>query len=484
MELYCTRPGCQRPQNFFGELSDPGVLKATRQKFCTNCGMPLILADRYLPEKLLGQGGFGAAYLARDRYTPGMRRCVVKQFKPAAQLNPTQLQLAHDLFVREAEILEKIGQDHFQIPDLYAFFDLDVPGSNPSTTETYFYIVQEYIDGEDLEQELHRRGAFSEAEVREVLKSMLEVLSFVHEGNTIHRDIKPSNIMRSRKGRLYLLDFGAIKVAAASSASPGQKASTSIFSPGYAPPEQMAGGEVFFSTDLYSLAVTCLELLTGKSPTALYDASTNSWQWQRYATIGEPLATILRKMLQHSPSDRYWSAAEVLLALQPQQKPSQVMPPPPMPSAPSTTALQSPPPPVPAPTPARSSARKPAVQSTPAIVPSAPPRSTLAILGSAAFTGFEGGLLAIVLYRLPLPIPLEARAIAWLALALMLVFLQYRRTIEKIDLVIIAALTGGLVWWFLRPVLAYWMGALLLAGGCLIVTIFFLLIYRLFSAFF
>ena len=326
MQLFCTRPGCARPQNIFADLDEPAVLKSTRQKFCTTCGMPLILADRYLPDKLLGQGGFGAAYRARDRYTPGMRYCVVKQFKPPAQLTPSQIQLAHGLFMREAEVLEKLGQEHLQIPDLYAFFDLDVPGAVPGNSESYFYIVQEYIDGQDLEQELRQRGAFSEAEVLEVLKSLLEVLSFVHESDTIHRDIKPSNIMRSRKGRLYLLDFGAIKYATAQTSNPSS-ASTSIFSPGYAPPEQMAGREVFFSTDLYSLAVTCLELLTGRPPQELYHSATNRWQWQDHVQVSDALARVLNKMLQAAPSDRYWSASEVLLALQPQRPISQVMPP-------------------------------------------------------------------------------------------------------------------------------------------------------------
>ncbi len=103
MEVYCTRSGCPRPQNYFGDLEDSATLKTVQQKYCTTCGMPLILVGRYLPLKLLGQGGFGAAFLARDRYTPGMRQCVVKQFQPSANLTLTQLELAHKLCEREAE---------------------------------------------------------------------------------------------------------------------------------------------------------------------------------------------------------------------------------------------------------------------------------------------------------------------------------------------------------------------------------------------
>lgn len=126
MELYCTRPGCPRPQNYFGNLDDSATLKIVQQ-FCTSCGMPLILVGRYLPLKLLGKGGFGAAFLARDRYTPGMRQCVVKQFQPPGNLTSAQMDIAQRLFEREAEVLEKIGNKHDQIPDLFAFFELTVP---------------------------------------------------------------------------------------------------------------------------------------------------------------------------------------------------------------------------------------------------------------------------------------------------------------------------------------------------------------------
>jgi serine/threonine-protein kinase len=247
--------------------------------------MPLILVGRYIPLRLLGKGGFGAAFLARDRYTPAMRQCVVKQFQPSGNLNPQQLKTAQYLFEREAEVLEELGSRHSQIPDLFAFFPLSTPGLQPGKEDQFFYLVQEFIDGQNLEEELETKGPFSEAQALEVLREILGVLKFVHEHESIHRDIKPSNIMRDKNGRLYLLDFGAVKqvrTVAAAGATAGR--STGIYSMGFAPPEQMAGSQVYPSTDLYALAVTIITLLTGKDPSELYDSYDNGWNWRQYAS--------------------------------------------------------------------------------------------------------------------------------------------------------------------------------------------------------
>ncbi len=324
MQLYCTRPGCSKPTNFFNDLDNLTTLKTVRQKFCTNCGMALILADRYLPTKLLGQGGFGAAFLARDRYTPGLRQCVVKQFQPSGRLTANQLKMAQDLFEREAEALEQLGREHSQIPDLFAFFELSIPSAHQATEDKFFYLVQEFIDGETLEETLIRQGKFSESDVLDVLKETLKILQFVHENGSIHRDIKPSNIMRNLNGRLYLLDFGAVKYA--TKAAGGSTASTSIYSLGFAPPEQVSGNQVYPSTDLYALAVTCIMLLTGKQPPELFNAYNNSWKWQSYVQTSQPLADVLDKMLLPVPDQRFQSATDALEALVARPQPLQPTP--------------------------------------------------------------------------------------------------------------------------------------------------------------
>ncbi|HEY9887348.1 MAG TPA: serine/threonine-protein kinase, partial [Candidatus Obscuribacterales bacterium] len=443
MEIVCTRPTCPRPENHFPDLANRGTLTTVQQKFCTACGMPLILGGRYLPERLLGQGGFGAAYLARDRYTPTLRPCVVKLFQPAGDLTPDQLALAQELFQREAAVLEELGNQHPQIPDLYAFFPLMVPGLKPGSQEEYFYLVQEFIDGEDLEQTLARTGPISPALMVEVLVSMLKVLKFVHEHGTIHRDIKPSNIMRHRNGTWYLLDFGAVKQVTSAQGSAGNK-STGIYSLGFAPPEQMAGGTVYPSTDLYALAVTCITVLTGKEAQALYDSYSNSWAWRPHAQVNPAIAAVLDRMLQPSPQQRYGSAQEVLAALK--QAVTGGAPPAAAPptAPPAATTLPGPVPPLtptqktppPAPPPSKAGPVAP-------VAAPARPSSLLEFLGGAAFTGVEGGLLAIALLSVLGTTWLGSGT--WLLLVAGLIVLQMRRVIERFDLVIIAAVTLGVV---------------------------------------
>lgn len=498
MEVYCTRPGCPRPVNQFPDLDSKATLQTVQQKYCTTCGMPLILLGRYLPTRLLGQGGFGAAFLARDRYTPAMRQCVVKQFQPSGDLSPAQMRLAHDLFEREGTVLESLGNRHAEIPDLLAFFQLDVPTSTPNKFDQFFYLVQEFIDGENLEDELARRGAYSEAEVMKILVATLKILKFVHENEVIHRDIKPSNIMRHRDGRIYLLDFGAVKQITAGAPAAGRNKSTGIYSMGFAPPEQMAGDVVYPATDLYALAVTCITLLTGKQPQELYDPYDNSWNWRAYSQVSDRLEAVLNRMLKSSPKERFQSAEAVLEALQPS-----VAPPPPVATptprvAPPTAAPPVARPPVVTPSPAPPSAPPPAPSpAPPAVAPAtvtAPRFSLVEILGGAAFTGFEGGLLAIALMSL-----LGTTVITptfWLLAVGILVLAQYFRWIERTERIIFAIITLGVVlvipslrtWGLLQslgsPIQAVLFLAIFAALIAVAGTILFQLIYRILSRLF
>lgn len=520
MQVHCTRPGCPQPMNNFPELDDPAVRKKSPQKFCLACGMPLILRNRYVPQKLLGQGGFGAAYFARDLDTPKLRECVIKQLV-VNTADPELLAKAQELFEREGEVLENLGT-HAQIPDLYAYFELDVVNPRTGQSEPYFYIAQEFIDGETLEEEVSRKGRFSEAEVVELLREILPVLQYVHDSGSIHRDIKLSNIMRQHptktkvpgQANLYLLDFGAVKQLATLG---GPSKMTGIYTPHFAPPEQSRGEQVFPSSDLYALAVTCVVLLTGKPPSDLYEAYTNSWKWRPHAQVTEQLAQVLDRMLLPAPSQRLQSASDAYYALTqgsiiPNPPPisphSVALPTSPQPIPPMTapapatgTNLQgsvgNPSPPIPPAnsqnisqptiTPRKRQGNPPKVpkQSKPAKSP-APPLPMLKVLTGAAFTGFEAGILGLVGHGLLIQgwasLGLVAGGVG-IVLAL-LIFLQFKGVIEKWEQLVIAVISGAIVGFapFL-PIVG--VQALLISGmiavGLVVIAQIFLLIYTLLS---
>lgn len=293
---YCLNISCTYPEN-----PDPA-------QFCVTCGAKLILKDRYRAVKPIGQGGFGRTFLAIDEDKPSKPPCVIKQFFPLVQ-GISNIQKASELFTQEAIQLDELGK-HPQIPDLLAYFIQD----------NQQYLVQEFIDGQTLSQELAKKGAMNESQIRQLLTDLLPVLQFVHKSQVIHRDIKPDNIIRRKSdNKLFLVDFGASKNASGKAL---QRTGTTIGSPEYVSPEQTKGRAVFAS-DIYSLGVTCLNLLTGISPFDLYDTDEDTWNWRQFAKhkISSQMGKILDKMIEDSLSKRYQSVAEVMADLQIQTPP-------------------------------------------------------------------------------------------------------------------------------------------------------------------
>jgi WD40 repeat protein len=228
---------------------------------------------------------------------------VIKQLFSHDQTLPPEKLL--DLFHQEAMRLAQLGQ-HPQIPQLLAHFEAN-------KTQ---YLVQEYIDGLNLEELLTTEGTFSEMQIRELLADLLPVVRFVHSYQLIHRDIKPENIIRPRSGGQFaLVDFGASKYATDTVLA---RTGTVIGSAGYVAPEQ-AMGKAEFASDLYSLGVTCIHLLTGLHPFDLYSVSEDRWVWHQYLprprSVSGRLRRVLDKLLQKPTSQRYRNATEVLLDL-------------------------------------------------------------------------------------------------------------------------------------------------------------------------
>lgn len=290
---YCTNLDCPKPKN------------PPRVAHCQACGSSLSLRDRYRAIRALGRGGFGATFLARDEALPGHPPCVIKHLRPSADA-PHVLDMARELFQREAKILGKIG-NHPQLPRLLDYFEMNQE----------FFLVQEFINGKTLQLEVKQGGPFSEAGVKQFLSEALPLIQYVHNSKVIHRDIKPANLIRRDEDKkLVLIDFGAVKdkVNPVHSDSSDQTALTAyaIGTPGYAPPEQMAMRPVYAS-DLYALGVTCVYLLTAKSPKDLgYDPNTGEMLWRDLVYISDHFANVLQKMLEISVRHRYQSVEAIL----------------------------------------------------------------------------------------------------------------------------------------------------------------------------
>ena len=269
----------------------------------------MLLNNRYQIKKTLAAGGFGETFLAEDIQMPSNRSCVIKQLK-LIQNNPQIYQLVQERFQREAAILEELGGKHNQIPNLYAYFE----------SNGLFYLVQEYIDGDTLATKVSKQGTISESIVREILVSLLQLLDYIHSRRIIHRDIKPDNIiLRYQDGLPVLIDFGAVReVMGTAVNSQGNPTSTIVIgTPGYMPSEQAMGRPVF-SSDLYSLGISVIYLLTGKYPEELEtDSRTGEIIWHHHAlNVSPTLKSVIDKAIYYHPRERFATAKEMLDALQ------------------------------------------------------------------------------------------------------------------------------------------------------------------------
>jgi serine/threonine protein kinase len=284
----CLNPTCSRPNPH-------------NKIICQYCKSRLLLVNRYRAVSQIGSGGFARIYQAIDEYFAN-HSCIIKQFCPLKP-NSTTYQKSLALFEQEALILEELGQ-HPQIPTLFASCEQD----------GYSYIVQEFIEGINLYKQVKQNGALNEMRVRGLLEDLLPILQFIHDRQILHRDIKPSNIIQRPNGSIVLIDFGSCQRLGT------QFAKTPIAgTPGYAAPEQLQG-KASISSDLYSLGVTSIRLLSGCFPNeqddTLLDPQQKRWRWrEKGISVTQELERVLERLLQEQPGDRFESATEVLRAL-------------------------------------------------------------------------------------------------------------------------------------------------------------------------
>lgn len=261
-----------------------------------------ILVNRYKVIQQLGKQTGRQTLLTRDLQTQEL--VVIKLLSLGSDFEWQDLKL----FEREAKTLQALN--HPAIPRHLDYFELDLPKNKG------FALVQNYVEGKTLEEQLKGGRTFSEADVKKLAKSLLEILIYLHQFNppVIHRDIKPSNILLNNRsghsvGEVYLVDFGSVQTIAAKEGG----TITVVGTYGYMPPEQF-GGRSAPASDLYSLGATLIYLVTGLHPTELPQQDFRI-QFKQVANLSLNFAAWLEWMTEPSLDKRLTSASQALSAL-------------------------------------------------------------------------------------------------------------------------------------------------------------------------
>jgi serine/threonine protein kinase len=271
-----------------------------------------LFKDRFEILRRLGRGGFSTAYLAQDITSAQPLPCVIKQIKykktASAQLNQagsakTALELERNQrrFQREARTMARLGR-HAQLPCLLDHF----------ADGDQFYLVQEYVPGLTLSQELRQHGPQNEIQVKQFLREMIAIVRYIHRQRLLHLDIKPANIIRrSSDQKLVLIDFGAVRRYPNEGIDAGRCAGTI----GFAPAEQLAG-EPTPASDIYALGVTCLYLLTDISPLDLATSPKGqNLRWQESVRVSPHFTRVLEKMLAPDLAHRFQTIEDLSRAM-------------------------------------------------------------------------------------------------------------------------------------------------------------------------
>ncbi|HEY9853042.1 MAG TPA: WD40 repeat domain-containing serine/threonine-protein kinase [Leptolyngbyaceae cyanobacterium] len=264
----------------------------------------MLLKSRYNCIKQINQNHFGRTFLAVDEKKPSQPKCKIEQIFPPPRWSGDPQKTAA-LFQQEAVQLVKLNT-HPQIPKLLAHFVQD----------NCLYLVQEFIEGINLVEELQTTGIFTEPKIWQLLTDLIPVLQFIHGKQIIHQNINPQNIIRVQQDKqLFLVGFSASNSARLISEIARTGKIINDFR--YVAPEQ-AVGKIENSSDFYSLGITCIHLLTQKHPFDLYSFVEDNWVWQNFLQkpISNELSIILDKLIIKATKQRDRSISEVIKKIQ------------------------------------------------------------------------------------------------------------------------------------------------------------------------
>ncbi len=260
-----------------------------------------LLANRYLIQEVIGSGGMGSVYRARDMHFPNVPRLVAVKEMINTSPDPLVRQTIVQNFEREANILATLN--HPSIPKIYDYFSF----------ENRSYLVLEYIHGKDLEAIINETPGFlPEEQVLHWAIQLCDVLAYLHNHKPdpiIFRDMKPSNIMINLSGDVVLVDFGIARTFQV-----GQKG-TMIGTEGYSPPEQYRG-EATPLADIYALGATLHHALTRRDPRLEPPFSFSERPIRKInPSVSPELEAVINTALEYEPSKRYQSAEAMKEAL-------------------------------------------------------------------------------------------------------------------------------------------------------------------------
>lgn len=280
-----------------------------------------LLADRYRIIQVTASTVSGTTYLASDTYRPGYPHCVLKQLQPLSD-RPKTLQMVKLLLQEKIETRKKLGKNH-QIPEILDFFE----------DNQQLYLVEEYVSGHPLSQEILPGHPLSEAQVVQLLQEVLPILVFVHGQGVVHYDIQPANLVRRQTdGQIVLTNFRLLREISTPGIETERRSPRALEMTvsAYSPPEQLQG-QPNPSSDLYALGMIGIQALTGASAENLLkltqlNGSSGELLWRHKASVRPEVADILDGMVQPDFTQRYQSAAEVLRHLQQVSPPSTALP--------------------------------------------------------------------------------------------------------------------------------------------------------------
>ena len=262
-----------------------------------------LLKDRYEIVETLGEGALGRTMLARDRKRADSL-VAVKELLPSRMKRWKDF----DLFERECAVLQSL--QHPGIPSYYEDFIIE-PEEGAEDVPARLFLVQEYVEGKNLQDRLDDGEVFDEARVRQIARDTLEILDYLHSLNppVIHRDLKPANLMIQPGGKVRLIDFGAVREAVTADGV----GSTIVGTFGYMPPEQYAGKSTP-ATDLFALGATCVQLLIGRPPGELFEGL-HEFRIPDDLPVTLGFEKILLKLTEPEIERRFQSAVEVIEAI-------------------------------------------------------------------------------------------------------------------------------------------------------------------------